>query len=121
MVAGRTQSIDLTVRHVTKRCERVPQARVAMSDNPFQSVESESTTDLTVFVNVAVVIEVDKVVRVVFNWHAYEQSPRECEISGVIFGKLGTNQKIFDEGQKAVRDVFPPRHPAIERAAAENA
>src|SRR3989442_5905945 len=62
MVAGRTQSIDLTVRHVTKRCERVPQARVAMSDNPFQSVESESTTDLTVFVNVTVVIEVDKVV-----------------------------------------------------------
>ena len=62
MVAGRPQSIDLTVRHVTERCERVPQACVAMSENPFQSVESESTTDLAVFVNVAVVIEVDKVV-----------------------------------------------------------
>jgi hypothetical protein len=33
-----------------------------MSENPFQSVESESTTDLAVFVNVAVVIEVDEVV-----------------------------------------------------------
>src|SRR5260370_15440201 len=62
MVAGRPQSIDLTVRHVTERCERVPQACVAMSESPFQSVESESTTDLVVFVNVAVVIEVDKVV-----------------------------------------------------------
>src|SRR5439155_3446939 len=60
MVAGRTQSIDLAVRHVTKRCERVPQARVAMSDNPFQSVESEYTTNVTVFVNVTVVIEVDE-------------------------------------------------------------
>jgi len=60
MVAGRPQSIDLTVRHVTERCERVPQARVAMSENPFQSVESKSTTDLPVFVNVTVVIEVDE-------------------------------------------------------------
>jgi len=60
MVAGRPQSVDLTVRHVTERCERVPQARVAMSQNPFQSVESKSTTDLAVFVNVTVVIEVDE-------------------------------------------------------------
>ena len=60
MVAGRPQSIDLTVRHVAERCERVPQACVAMSENPFQSVESKSTTDLAVFVNVTVVIEVDE-------------------------------------------------------------
>jgi hypothetical protein len=33
-----------------------------MSENPFQSVESESTTDLAVFVNVAVVVEIDEVV-----------------------------------------------------------
>ena len=61
MAAG-PQSVNLAIRHVTQRRERMPQTRVTMSEDPPESVESESTTNLSVFVNVAVVIEVDEVV-----------------------------------------------------------
>ena len=62
MMAAGPQSVNLAIRHVTQRRERMPQTRVTMSEDPLESVESESTTNLSVFVNVAVVIEVDKVV-----------------------------------------------------------
>ena len=61
MAAG-PQSVNLAIRHVTQRRERMPQTRVTMSEDPLESVESESTTNLSVFVNVAVVIEVDEIV-----------------------------------------------------------
>ena len=38
----------------------------------------------------------------------------------MIFGKFRPDHEILDKSEKSVRDIFPPRHPAIERAASKN-
>src|SRR5204863_7270918 len=62
-----------------------------------------------------------KIVGVLFNRDTLEQTSGKGAISGVIFRQLRADHKILDEGEEAVRDIFPPRHSAIERAAAQNA
>jgi len=58
----RLQSVDLAVAHVAQRGQRMPQTGVTMSEQPLQSVERDSRANVRVFVNVAIVIEIDKVV-----------------------------------------------------------
>src|SRR6266496_2710579 len=41
-------------------------------------------------------------------------------MAGVVLGKLGAEEKILHERKEPIRDVFPPRHSAPQRAAAEN-
>src|SRR5262245_18375121 len=62
MVAGGFQSINLAVAHVAECRERVPKAGVAVGEQPLQSVKSEAGADVRVFIDVAIVIEVDEIV-----------------------------------------------------------
>lgn len=62
MVPARPQSVNLAIGHVTQRRKRMPQTGVAVSEQPLESIERQSGADMRVFVNVAVIVEVDKVV-----------------------------------------------------------
>src|SRR5437588_12124755 len=61
-MAAILQSIKLAIRTVTQGRELMQETGVTMSEKPLQSVDRESTTDLWVFVNIPVVIEIDEIV-----------------------------------------------------------
>src|SRR5713226_3288847 len=62
MVAARFQSINLTIRHVAQGRKRMPKTGVAMSEQPLEPLAGQSSANVRIFVDVMVVVEIDKLV-----------------------------------------------------------
>src|SRR4029453_5116709 len=50
-----------------------------------------------------------------------EKGTGESAVAAVILRQFGAEQKILNQGENPVRDIFPPGHPAAQRAPAEDA
>jgi hypothetical protein len=61
----------------------------------------------------------NKIVGVRFEGQLFEKRSRISPIPGVVFREFRAKKNIFDQREKAVRDVFPPRHSSAQRAASK--
>src|SRR5437868_15226544 len=62
MVAARFQSVNLAIDHVSQRSKRMPQAGVAMSQQPVEPFGRKTGDDVGVYVHVTVVVATDETV-----------------------------------------------------------
>src|SRR5437588_1642754 len=62
MMTRRAEPINLAIEHVAKCRQRMPKIRVTMGQHPRQPINRHSATDLAIFVNVYVIIEVHEAI-----------------------------------------------------------
>ena len=62
-----------------------------------------------------------EIIRVFFQRQAFKKGTGESAVAAVILRQFGAEQKILNQGENPVRDIFPPGHPAAQRAPAEDA
>src|SRR5581483_4423815 len=62
MVSGGIQTIDLTIEHVSKRGQRMPETGVTVGEKPFKAGKSQARCNVRILVNVTIVVEINEAV-----------------------------------------------------------
>jgi hypothetical protein len=60
MMSTSIEAEELTIQHVRKPCQRVPEESAAVRESPYYAVESQAFPDILVIGNVHLVIEINK-------------------------------------------------------------